>query len=561
MGKHTEFHRNPFYILGATTRDDRRRILELAENRALRPDYEICQKARADLTNPRTRLAAEMAWLPGVSPKKADQLANQVLRDPMTVRSGLEIPTLAHANLMAVAFECVGEQEPTSELAMFVQEFAQLVHELDSEEILRDVNEDRSVSGFPEVMSLDLIDTELHERKRYYRKTVIDALDRMPPEKLVEIMTEAVDRSTNSGEHHAPELIDEIVDNYEIEAQGFLKKEAENVFELVRVAREFAQAGEETIQRLISKIREVARNWKRVAQPIQLSMKARGIQHQASQEMAYSIRGLAVDLCNDHDMHAQALRITRILQDLFRQLPELIEMLQQDLSAIEGLMTRKRAVEAESEEWAKEITYEAKIGALMFKKVLRISPHGIEWDGTRYPLDSITRVRWGGVGHSGLKSDTSLFSSRPFCYGMTYTIAFGDSRSEKVIELGSYQIYSTFVDKLWRAVCIQLMLKLLKVLQTGEKIPFGDALVEDEGIALSKHTGTWGAIDDYILYNWHQVRTWSADGLFYIGAKEDERTYVKLSYIHQPNVHILEHIVRLGFKKGIHKLTDLLKNP
>jgi hypothetical protein len=44
--------------LGVTTRDDRRRIVELAEEKSLELDHEVCQKARSDLTNPRTRLSA-----------------------------------------------------------------------------------------------------------------------------------------------------------------------------------------------------------------------------------------------------------------------------------------------------------------------------------------------------------------------------------------------------------------------------------------------------------------------------------------------------------------------
>ena len=40
-----------------------------------------------DLTNPRTRLeGAEIAWLPGVSPRKAVQLVENLLNEPMAIR-------------------------------------------------------------------------------------------------------------------------------------------------------------------------------------------------------------------------------------------------------------------------------------------------------------------------------------------------------------------------------------------------------------------------------------------------------------------------------------------
>src|SRR3546814_8022812 len=59
--KTTALHQTPFAILGVTTRDDRRRIVELAEEKSLELDHDVCQKARSDLTNPRTRLSAEIA--------------------------------------------------------------------------------------------------------------------------------------------------------------------------------------------------------------------------------------------------------------------------------------------------------------------------------------------------------------------------------------------------------------------------------------------------------------------------------------------------------------------
>ena len=61
---------NPFYILNATQRDNRHKIMELAEERSLLSDADACMAARAVLTNPRKRLSAEIAWLPGVTPER-----------------------------------------------------------------------------------------------------------------------------------------------------------------------------------------------------------------------------------------------------------------------------------------------------------------------------------------------------------------------------------------------------------------------------------------------------------------------------------------------------------
>ena len=51
---------NPFRILGASLRDNRQKILELADDMSLVNDADLCMEARAELTNPRKRLKAEM---------------------------------------------------------------------------------------------------------------------------------------------------------------------------------------------------------------------------------------------------------------------------------------------------------------------------------------------------------------------------------------------------------------------------------------------------------------------------------------------------------------------
>jgi hypothetical protein len=102
----------------------------LAEEKSLELDHEVCQKARSDLTNPRTRLSVEIAWLPGVSPRKASQLVESLLNNPMAVREESGLPTLAHLNLLAAAFESVDGKHDADDLAEFIMETAYLAEDL-----------------------------------------------------------------------------------------------------------------------------------------------------------------------------------------------------------------------------------------------------------------------------------------------------------------------------------------------------------------------------------------------------------------------------------------------
>lgn len=369
----SHLHQNPFALLGVTTRDDRRRIVELAEEKSLELDHDACQKARSDLTSPRTRLSAEMSWLPGVSPRKAAQLVSALHSDPMSIREESGLPTLAHLNLLAAAFEAVDGNDSADDVAEFIQEMAYLVDDLSADQVLRDINEDRSVSGFPEVKGADQVEAELSERKRYYRNAIKDALNRLPPASLIEAMTLAVDGITCGGEDHAPELIDELVDSYAVETQGFLQKEAENAKKLIKAARDSAPSGEGVVKPLVDKLEAVARNWDKVAQPIQLSAKARGIEHEPSHEIAYSIRSLAIDLFNEHDMLTQSQRLTGLIQELFAELPEVAERVEQDSSALKGIASDRNKL------------------AEKFKD-FNLAGDSFSWKGRAYDINAISHI-------------------------------------------------------------------------------------------------------------------------------------------------------------------------
>ena len=549
--KTSSLHKSPFAILGVTIRDDRRKIVEQAEHKSLELNPDDCQNARSDLTNPRNRLAVEMAWLPGVSPRRASQLLEGLLKDPMAVRKESGLPTLSHCNLMASAFEGVSTNHPPEDLADFIQELAHLVSELDIDDVIRDINEDRSVSGFPEVKSVDQVESEIGERKRYYRSVIKDALNRLPPEALLKAITAAVDGATSGGHNHAPELIDELVDGYAVEVQGVLDKEAENLKKLIEATRSVVGSGEAAVTPLIEKLERVARNWDKFAQPIQLSSKARGIDHDQSISLAYLIRSLVFDLFTKHNMLKSSQRLTALVQEIFAELPQFAERAEEDASTLSDIHAKRVRDESQAKgreaEWARQITFNAEVG-LVFKDSLSISPSGIEWKGQRFALDSITAVRWGAV-----KNSVNGIST-----GTDYSIGLAARSGSTNISLKKESTYSGFVEALWRAVCVRLMSDMSEALEAGKSITVGDMVIEDRFVSLTKHK--FLSFSEKIRVPWSDVDVWSANGEFVVSAKNDKKTYGSASYMNHWNTHLLDHIVRSGFKKGITKLSDYFKS-
>ena len=116
-------------------------------------------------------------------------------------------------------------------------------------------------------------------------------------------------------------------------------------------ARDSAKSGESVVKPIVDKLEAVARNWDKVAQPIQLSAKARGIDHEPSHEIAYFIRSLAIDLFNEHDMLTQSQRLTGLIQELFAELPEVVEQVEQDSEALADIFQNRKMNEAQKNEW------------------------------------------------------------------------------------------------------------------------------------------------------------------------------------------------------------------
>jgi hypothetical protein len=135
-------------------------------------------------------------------------------------------------------------------------------------------------------------------------------------------------------------------------------------------------------------------------------------------------------------------------------------------------------------------------------------------------------------------------------------VAFGDGRSEAVVQLRAEAIYELFVEKLWRAVCVRLMFEMIAALEQGKAFYFGDMAVDNSTVTLTKHRLL--GRDERMRLSWRDVVMSSANGDLVITSATDREVYGSAAYISTANTRILEHIIRTGFSKGIMKLSDVL---
>ncbi|MDR1741242.1 MAG: hypothetical protein LBR38_05270 [Synergistaceae bacterium] len=342
---------NPFRILGATPHDDRRRIMELAEEAALSRDPDECAEARSVLTNPRKRLAAEMSWLPGVDPGRAAALASwfdktsgingRRFTGSYALYLDSNMTPIAQANVFAaeIRHACYASPE---ELSRSIRDLAVAFDEIDAEDIAYVINDDRAEAEFPEVPDLSAVESEIRERRRYYLDTIKSALDTLPTEELVAALTSIVKSATNDGTDICPYVISDLVDLYEAKAQTFFDREmkyAIKIAEQIQNKAKWKQSNNDIIPH-INELFRVVRNWKYVARPIELHAKAAGRDYTMDSQIFRLVRSIGVDMCN---RYRNAFLSRMLLGSLHELFPD-AEGLAKDLETLDEIINKTASI-------------------------------------------------------------------------------------------------------------------------------------------------------------------------------------------------------------------------
>ena len=305
----------------------------------------------------------------------------------------------------------------------------------------------------------------------------------------------------------------------------------------------------------MSRIQDVVLNWDRVAQPIQLSTLSRGLDHVLSHQVASQVRELAVDLFNQHGMLEESRFLTDLLRDAFGEVPRVAEMTSEDAQTLQEIARNR---EAAQQQWAQEISYSDYVGTSV-KTLFQISPQGIDWQGTRWPFESINRIMWGGfMGQPGEEPQ--------------YLITFGNEDVSTTVTTHDQSAYSAITQKLWVAVGKRLLVELVTELGKGKRIAFGDAIVDDQGIELVRRnqwaaSSQWGfqyqnqgMSNSRVLVIWSHVHLESINGVLRLSHKQEPATCVELPYLSVANAHILKIAIQnlLEMKSPV-LMSDLLR--
>ncbi len=541
---------NPFFVLGATPRDRKPRLMELAEEVSLHGDAEAAAQARNTLISPRNRLAAEIGWFPGVAPARVEA-ALQAVRDG-SFDPGIPMAPLCEANLELVRLGA-GPGGDAMRLKQVILQIARLIERIDAKAVMLAINEDRQVSGLPQVTDLASVEQEIAERIRLFQRVLTAQLDALPTALMVSIYEKLMLEGAEPGAP-APRLLVDLLAAYELHAGEFLAGEAERILGLLDATRAAADAKAPlpqvrgNVQQIVAAIAD----WDRIAQPIQLARQRAGLDHDDSHRIAFRARALAVHLFNAHDYLDDAKLLSGSLQRHFAEVAAVTDVVDQDVQALQGIEAQRQAQVAEAEaaraKFAAEVTWECRIG-LLFKDTLRISPEGIEWKGRSTPAAQIGGLAWGAVRTvvNGREAGTQYF----FRYGSPVGIVD--------IMLQDEAQYTELVPRVWRAFCVPILVRMLETWQAGQGVQIGGHEIRDEGIVL-KHARTFKA-DEWRLFPWNEMNKGTHGGV--LSFHGSQQTDFKAAFVFKEtlNAHILDFAVDRIWQGKAGRLADIFKEP
>lgn len=334
---------NPFYILGATTHDDRHRLVELAEEKSLLLDPNLVSQARADLTNPRKRLAAEIAWLPGLGSKRVEGLLDKAQNDPIAIRSAKNVSPLAKVNLLMSSFSHMTDGTPYASVA-WIAEIADEFDKISAEDLYDQINKEREAAGFPAVADISVVSNEIEEHRASIASRLSESMRRFNGDTFIDVTTEIIESTTDIGDRAALTLVVDIIDAYEVDIQDQMTQAANAVEEMIDSIRSLLDAGrpETDINTSVSRLIDAVEHWDRYAQPIQVCRKSQGLRHDDSFGMAGKVRSLAIDLHNKYSMTGLSKRISDMMSKVFDEVVEIAEMASKDSKTLADITKKQQ---------------------------------------------------------------------------------------------------------------------------------------------------------------------------------------------------------------------------
>jgi len=332
---------NPFYVLGVSTLSSVETIIQAVQEKSLLLDGALCTQHRTTLTVPRKRLAAEIAWLPGIPPAPAQMLVMDLEKSPETKLAKLpKLSPLCRCNTALAILHDQTFQTPTR-LANWIFFIESSYNSIDSEELMRQLNADRSSTGFPLIQRLSDVNEALSEHKQFIKQQLRTIIQRSKDDDIVLtlVIQEFLHRKCQIST-----LIDDLISDYHLKSISGLNNAFDHAKQSIDKMKQIITTKSNPSKDLNNEMQiffESIFLYNKLATPLQLYwMTARGQEHQDSVKLINYVREFYSFMARDYNLYSDAKSIVDHMNNSFKILNFSLLKLAEDGHSLEELITK-----------------------------------------------------------------------------------------------------------------------------------------------------------------------------------------------------------------------------
>jgi hypothetical protein len=326
---------NPFNMLGVSIHDSRDQIATAYEDALVagRYDEAVLQKAQQTLMNPRTRLDAELAWMPELVPADALSMIEQLQRKDLSPADAdrlLEgVKDLARINLAAAL--CRRLPGVFGRAVALVNAYRDMSPAWASHALASA----RKSAGFPSPDPA-MLDEALARLTVAHARIALDCLTaaQHPGRAMTEIV-----RLRDRGNTKSAPFIDDIVRQYDQWSAPHLRKIEDAIASEIKALRD-----DPGLIAPVAKIEKLLLEWDEYSQPAQLVAQAKGLDEPRSAALIGNLRELCLWMANEKHVYSSTLTIAKAILHSFSELPLVARQLPTDIETLESLA-------AQEEQW------------------------------------------------------------------------------------------------------------------------------------------------------------------------------------------------------------------
>ena len=289
------FEENPFRVLNVSIHDTKATIIERADDLSFAdPDREeIIERARDILLNPRKRIAAEF-W----------EIAAQDF-DTYSLKNARTLDEF--------------------DIATIDRKFSAL----NAESIREQINAARTKSKFPAVQDTAAIRDELKNLRNEIRGRIQDTLKAMNHSERYLLANDFANAIARANSKFGV-TVEDFFDSYRLEINPLLDETTGKIFDLLTQLKATAAA------KLMVELAVNINNFVGAQRPLDAFSMALGTNNfDETEKIFHAVRSTAIELHNEKNLLDEPLRIIRLLEKNFSYLPQLAELIRNDIMFLE----------------------------------------------------------------------------------------------------------------------------------------------------------------------------------------------------------------------------------